>query len=243
MAFMFLRETIRTYRERDPAARSSLEVLLCYPGPACRHVASVVTLAMAARPAPAGPLLLPYRPLADRHRDPSGRQDRPAAGHRPRHGRGDRRDRRDRRRLLPVPSGHLGRRPRQRRQAAPDRWQQRDHRRRRQGAGTDQGGRQRPGRLERRRAGQRARRHHRRGHPGPAGRSRADARAQGARPSIPTASRATTASIRCCATSTRCTASWPNWRRGWRGWPRSRCASARRRRSRRCSSPPAGATR
>ena len=32
MAFMFLRETIRTYRERDPAARSWLEVLLCYPG-------------------------------------------------------------------------------------------------------------------------------------------------------------------------------------------------------------------
>jgi serine O-acetyltransferase len=32
MAFMFLRETVRTYRERDPAARSWLEVLLCYPG-------------------------------------------------------------------------------------------------------------------------------------------------------------------------------------------------------------------
>src|SRR5215472_19382029 len=32
MAFMFLRETIGTYRERDPAARSNLEVLLCYPG-------------------------------------------------------------------------------------------------------------------------------------------------------------------------------------------------------------------
>jgi serine O-acetyltransferase len=32
MPFMFLRETVRTYRERDPAARSSLEVLLCYPG-------------------------------------------------------------------------------------------------------------------------------------------------------------------------------------------------------------------
>jgi serine O-acetyltransferase len=32
MAFMLLRETVRTYRERDPAARSSLEVLLCYPG-------------------------------------------------------------------------------------------------------------------------------------------------------------------------------------------------------------------
>ncbi len=32
MAFMFLRDLIRTYRERDPAARSNLEVLLCYPG-------------------------------------------------------------------------------------------------------------------------------------------------------------------------------------------------------------------
>ncbi len=32
MAFMFLREAISAYRERDPAARSSIEVLLCYPG-------------------------------------------------------------------------------------------------------------------------------------------------------------------------------------------------------------------
>lgn len=32
MAFMFLREGIAAYRERDPAARSALEVLLCYPG-------------------------------------------------------------------------------------------------------------------------------------------------------------------------------------------------------------------
>ena len=32
MAFMFLREAVQAYRERDPAARSSLEVLLCYPG-------------------------------------------------------------------------------------------------------------------------------------------------------------------------------------------------------------------
>jgi serine O-acetyltransferase len=32
MAFMFLRETIKTYRERDPAARSYIEVVLCYPG-------------------------------------------------------------------------------------------------------------------------------------------------------------------------------------------------------------------
>ena len=32
MAFMFLRDLVRTYRERDPAARSSLEVVFCYPG-------------------------------------------------------------------------------------------------------------------------------------------------------------------------------------------------------------------
>ena len=32
MAFMFLREAVATYRERDPAARSWLTVLLCYPG-------------------------------------------------------------------------------------------------------------------------------------------------------------------------------------------------------------------
>lgn len=32
MAFMFLREAVGAYRERDPAARSWVEVLLCYPG-------------------------------------------------------------------------------------------------------------------------------------------------------------------------------------------------------------------
>jgi serine O-acetyltransferase len=32
MPFMFLRESIAAYRQRDPAARSGLEVLLCYPG-------------------------------------------------------------------------------------------------------------------------------------------------------------------------------------------------------------------
>jgi len=32
MAFMFIRESIRAYRERDPAARSNLEVFFCYPG-------------------------------------------------------------------------------------------------------------------------------------------------------------------------------------------------------------------
>jgi len=32
MAYMFLGETIRSYRERDPAARSNIEVIFCYPG-------------------------------------------------------------------------------------------------------------------------------------------------------------------------------------------------------------------
>jgi serine O-acetyltransferase len=32
MAFMFLRESIAAYRARDPAARSTAEVVLCYPG-------------------------------------------------------------------------------------------------------------------------------------------------------------------------------------------------------------------
>jgi serine O-acetyltransferase len=32
MALMFLREMILAYRQRDPAARSDLEVFLCYPG-------------------------------------------------------------------------------------------------------------------------------------------------------------------------------------------------------------------
>ncbi len=32
MALMFLSETVRAYRQRDPAARSNLEVALCYPG-------------------------------------------------------------------------------------------------------------------------------------------------------------------------------------------------------------------
>ena len=32
MPFMFLRELLRAYREKDPAARSYVEVLFCYPG-------------------------------------------------------------------------------------------------------------------------------------------------------------------------------------------------------------------
>jgi serine O-acetyltransferase len=39
---MFLAETVQAYRERDPAARSNLEVLLCYPG---LHALAIHTVA------------------------------------------------------------------------------------------------------------------------------------------------------------------------------------------------------
>jgi serine O-acetyltransferase len=41
---MFLRETIQAYRQRDPAARSGLEVFLCYPG---LHAVMIHTLSSA----------------------------------------------------------------------------------------------------------------------------------------------------------------------------------------------------
>ncbi len=42
MALMFLAETVQAYRERDPAARSNLEVILCYPG---LHAVAIHTVA------------------------------------------------------------------------------------------------------------------------------------------------------------------------------------------------------
>ena len=71
MAFMFLREMVRTYRERDPAARSSLEVLLCYPGVHAVMWHKLSHALWRARLHCSRPLLVPYRALAHRHRDPS----------------------------------------------------------------------------------------------------------------------------------------------------------------------------
>ena len=231
MAFMFLRETIRTYRERDPAARSSLEVLLCYPGRARGHVASAVALAVDCMD-----FYLLGRFSSHIARWLTGIEIHPAAKLGRRlvidHGMG-------------VVIGEtaeigddcylyhqvtLGVRAHQRRQAAPDGRQQRDHRRRRQGAGADHGRRQCPRRVERRGAGPGAGRHHRGGHAGPPGRSHSLPRSQCAGISTRTASRATTASTRCCATSTDCTANWPNSRRGspgWRGAARPAAADGR----------------
>ena len=179
MAFMFLRETIRTYRERDPAARSWLEVLLCYPGlhavmwHRLSHWLWQHRLYLLGR---FSSHIARWLTGIEIH---PGRQDRAAPGDRPRHGRGHRRDRRGGRRLLLLPPGHPRRGPHQQRQAAPDGRQQRHHRRRRQGAGADHGGRQCPSRRQRRGAGQRAGRHHRGGHAGPAGGPHAGARPQG----------------------------------------------------------------
>src|SRR6267378_4515035 len=88
-----LRDEIAATLARDPAARSRLEVVLCYPG---FHA------------------LLYYRlahTLWVHGWYPSGRADRAPAVHRPRHGRGDRRDRRGRRRLHALPRGDPGRHP------------------------------------------------------------------------------------------------------------------------------------
>ncbi len=101
MPFMFrkLRDDIACIFERDPAARTAWEVLTCYPGlhAVCIHKLAHWLWTHGLRWL--GRLHVALRPLADRHRDPSRRDDRPPRVHRPRHGRGDRRDRRDRRRL------------------------------------------------------------------------------------------------------------------------------------------------
>ncbi|MCK7461522.1 MAG: hypothetical protein MZU84_05405 [Sphingobacterium sp.] len=96
----------------------------------------------------AGALPVGHHPLADRDRDPSGRENRPALLHRSRHGRGDRRNRRDRRRLHALSGRHPGRYQLEQGQAPPDARRQRGDRRRRQGAGAVHGRRQRPHRFE-----------------------------------------------------------------------------------------------
>ena len=94
-----LRDEIDATLARDPAARSRLEVVLCYPGLPRAAVPPPGALAVAARLAARSAASCRISADADRHRDPSRGTDRQAPVHRPRHGRGDRRDRRDRRRL------------------------------------------------------------------------------------------------------------------------------------------------
>ncbi len=107
--FARLREDIASVFDRDPAARSTWEVLTCYPGFHALLLHRLAQLALAGSAALAGALHVAFRALADRHRDPSGRDHRPPLVHRPRHGRGHRRDRRDRRRLHALSRRHPGR--------------------------------------------------------------------------------------------------------------------------------------
>ncbi len=66
MALMFLAETVRAYRERDPAARSNLEVFLCYPGLHAVAIHAVSGYFWRRRMYYAGPVHLTYRAVPDR---------------------------------------------------------------------------------------------------------------------------------------------------------------------------------
>ncbi len=104
-----LREEIDATLARDPAARSRLEVVLCYPGLHALCFPPHGAWALAAGLAARRPVRLSSRTCADRHRNPSRRAHRQTAVHRSRDGRGDRRDRRDRRRLHALPRRDLRR--------------------------------------------------------------------------------------------------------------------------------------
>jgi hypothetical protein len=93
LAFERLREDIATVMEKDPAARSPIEVLLSYPG---IHALAVHRLAhrfwlrgFYHR----GPLAVALGAVPHRHRDSPGRDHRPSRVHRPWHGCGGGRDR------------------------------------------------------------------------------------------------------------------------------------------------------
>ena len=74
MPFMFrqLREDIASVFERDPAARSTWEVLTCYPGLHAVWIHRIAHWFWTHGLRWLGALHVAPRPLADRHRDPSG---------------------------------------------------------------------------------------------------------------------------------------------------------------------------
>jgi len=107
--FRSIRNDIKVIFERDPAARSVLEIFLCYPGFHAVRFPSPRPLALDARSPGPRPLRFPH--LANRHgdRDPPGSDDRRRVLHRSRHGGGDRRDVGDRQQRHPVPRRDPGR--------------------------------------------------------------------------------------------------------------------------------------
>ena len=71
MPFMFLREMVSAYHQRDPAARSKLEVLLCYPGLHAILLHRVGHGFWTRRFLPARPHGVAFRPVPHRDRNPS----------------------------------------------------------------------------------------------------------------------------------------------------------------------------
>ena len=151
-ALTVLREDLQAARDRDPSARSFVEIALGYPGlhavwgHRIAHRMWRRAVAPVARPAVlAGG--------AGRHRggDPSRRATGPAAFHRPRHGRGDRRDGGGRRRRSAVPRSHARRQIDAARQTTPDAGRRRHRRGRRENPRTGLHRLRRPDRRERRR--------------------------------------------------------------------------------------------
>ena len=148
--FKKLRSDIACILERDPAARTRWEVLTCYPGLHAIYIHKLAHWFWLHGLRWLGRLHVAPRPLADRHRDPSRREDRLLRVHRPRHGRGDRRDRRGRRRLHHLPGRDARRHVAlPRREAPSDARRGRGGRRRRQGARRLHRRRRRAHRLER----------------------------------------------------------------------------------------------
>ena len=85
-----MRNDIQSVFERDPAARSTLEVLVMLPRTAGSLGTPPGTLVLGARPEADRAGSLTNLPLDDRDRDPPRGEDRGAFLHRSRHGRGHR---------------------------------------------------------------------------------------------------------------------------------------------------------
>jgi len=69
--FEKIRNDIKVIFERDPAARSVLEIFLCYPGFHAMRFTTSRTAVAAQHPGPR-PVRLPRLPRPDRDRDPPG---------------------------------------------------------------------------------------------------------------------------------------------------------------------------
>ncbi len=146
--FETLKEDFKVVFERDPAVRSVLEIIFCYPGFHAVLFHRLCPCALEARILFSRPPGFPYRAVFDRYRNPSRGQDRSRLFHRPRHGGCHRRNRRNRRQLHPLSRGDPGRHLLGQGEAPSHPGQQCRHRFRSQGSGALQGRRQQQDRLQ-----------------------------------------------------------------------------------------------